>query len=222
VNNQYNSELVADLYGLDEPLDMAGNRALFPAVAAGDQAARRCMIEGNLTLVVAKVDSFLGAVPQLGYLRDDLTSAGFIGLVKAVNRVAAGKVRRNDGYITGYLTVAIRREISRAIDKEAGIYVPPRSRQAAHAKGEEIDPPVVTHEIPEVRRINQNGPEEVEVRDAIDGCCTCEAERTFLAMREAGHTYAEIASTIGKPPSSTYAMGEDLEARIHEKLASTR
>ena len=222
MNNQYNSELVAALYGLEEPLDLAGNLALFPAAAAGDQAARRRMIEGNLTLVVAKVDSFLGSVPQLGYFRDDLTSAGFMGLVKAVNRVAAGKVLNNDGYITGYLTVAIRREISRAIDKEAAIYVPPRSRQAAHAKGEEIDPPVVTHEVPELRRINQNGTEEVEVRDAIDACCTCEAERTFLAMREVGHTYAEIATAVGKPPSSTYIMGQELEARIQEKLGCTR
>ena len=30
-------------------------------------------------------------------------------------------------------------------------------------------------------------------------------------MREAKHTYAEIARAIGKPPSSTYVLGKALE-----------
>ena len=222
MSNRYNSELTADLYGLDEPLDLAGNRDLFPLVAAGDEVARRRMIEGNLTLVVAKVDSFLGNVPHLDFLRDDLMSAGFTGLVKAVNNIARGKVHRNDGFIVGYLIVWIGREIDVAISREAPIYVPLSSQHAAHAKGEEIDIPVVTHEFPETRRINQNGTGEVDARDCLDACCTCEEERTFLAMREAKHTYAEIAKAIGKPLTSTYVMAKELEARIQQRLEGTR
>ena len=41
---------------------------------------------------------------------------------------------------------------------------------------------------------------ELEMRDLIDSCCTCEEERTFVAMREAGHTLAEIAVAIDKSP----------------------
>jgi len=218
VSNRYNSELTADLYGLDEPLDMAGNRDLFPLVAAGDEVARRRMIEGNLTLVVAKVDSFLGIVPHLDFLRDDLTSAGFLGLVKAVNSIARGKVHRNDGFIVGYLIVWIGREIEVAISREAPIYVPLKSQHAARAKGETIDIPVVTHEIPEARRINQNETAEVDARDLLDACCTCEEDRIILAMCAQKHTYAKIAKAIGKPFTSGYMIAKALEARIQQRF----
>jgi len=218
VSNRYNGELIADLYGLDEPLDMAGNRDLFPLVASGDETARRRMIEGNLTLVIAQVDSFLGNVPHLDFLRDDLTSAGFLGLVKAVNTIARGKVHRNDGFIVGYLMVWIGREIEVAISREAAIYVPLKSQHAARAKGKEIEVPAVTHEIPETRRINQNNTEEVDARDLLDSCCTCEEDRIIAAMRAEKHTYAAIATAIGKTFTSGYMMAKALEARIQERF----
>ena len=36
------------------------------------------------------------------------------------------------------------------------------------------------------------------MRDLIDSCCTCDEERTFVAMREAGYTLAEIAAAINR------------------------
>ena len=69
------------------------NNELFPAVAAGDAAARDAMIEDNMALVVVKADALIRQMPSVAYLRDDLVSAGYVGLVKAVNKVAAGKVK---------------------------------------------------------------------------------------------------------------------------------
>ena len=78
---------------MSEPLDAEKNAALYQRVAAGDAAAREEMIVGNMPLAVAKVESFIRCFPEVAHLRDDLTSAAFIGLVKAVNKMAkaAGK-----------------------------------------------------------------------------------------------------------------------------------
>ena len=69
------------------------NNELYPAVVAGDAAAREAMILNNLGLVVTKANALICQVPGVAYLRDDLVSAGNIGLVTAVNQIAAGRVR---------------------------------------------------------------------------------------------------------------------------------
>ena len=88
MSSQYNSELVTDMARLGDPSCTEDNDRLYPFVAAGDAAARTKMIESNMPLVVAKVNAYLVEFPDLAYLRDDLTSAGFVGLTKAVNRMA--------------------------------------------------------------------------------------------------------------------------------------
>ncbi len=47
------------------------NNELFPAVVAGDAAARDAMIEGNMALVVVKADSLIRQMPSVAYLRDE-------------------------------------------------------------------------------------------------------------------------------------------------------
>ena len=56
------------------------------------------------------------------------------------------------------------------------------------------------------------------MRDLIESCCTCDEERTFVAMREAGHTLAEIAAAIGKSRMFHARIGKQLEARVHAKV----
>ena len=57
------------------------NNELYPAVVAGDAAAREAMILNNLGLVATKANALICQVPGVAYLRDDLVSAGNIGLV---------------------------------------------------------------------------------------------------------------------------------------------
>ena len=56
-------------------------RALLAAARAGDKAARRRMIEGNLRLVLSVVQKFAGRGENL----DDLFQVGCIGLIKAID-----------------------------------------------------------------------------------------------------------------------------------------
>ena len=81
----YDHELTSKI---TRALDREQNERLYVRVMAGDEEARQEMIEGNMPLVIAKANSYIRRFPQLAYLRDDLHSAGFLGLVKAVNKMA--------------------------------------------------------------------------------------------------------------------------------------
>lgn len=219
MNNPYNSALTADITRAGLTLADSDNQALLPLVEAGDHHARQQMVGGNLPLVISIVEGMIGCAPQLAYLRDDMTSAGYTGLTKAVNRI---KRLGDRAKVTSYLSVAIRRDIKRLLASETTIYVPPRSQQAARAQGDPIEPPCVVNCLPERPRLSNDACGETDARDLLDSCCACEEERTLLAMREAKHTYAEIARAIGKPLSSTYVLAKALESRIQQKLDSTR
>ena len=55
-------------------------------------AAREAMILNNLGLVVVKADALIRQMPTVAYLRDDLVSAGNIGLVQAVKQIGVRRV----------------------------------------------------------------------------------------------------------------------------------
>jgi hypothetical protein len=218
VSSQYNSALVTDMARLGKPFCKGDNKRLYPLVAAGDTDARRQMIEGNMSLVVTKVDAFLAEWPVFAHLRDDLMSAGFMGLAKAVNKMAAGRRVRNP---TSYLGSAIKREFDYLLESEAPIRVPHSSRFDALKNDEELAAPNVENTLPESQGA-QSSIGEVDVRDLFDSCCTCQEERTILGMCAAKHTHAEIAKAIGRPASSTYVMARKVKARIRQKLESLR
>src|SRR5438876_451182 len=119
--SQYNGPLVANMRTVSAVSPVAtreANDTLYPKVAAGDKGAIRQMIESNMPLVLTKVESYIGAYPDLSYLRDDLVGEGMLGLTEAVNRMA------QDGPIdkpnpTGYICVWIMKMIGEVVDKES-------------------------------------------------------------------------------------------------------
>jgi hypothetical protein len=214
---QYNTELVTDMARQGAPSSAEENADLFALVSRGDSAARERMIEGNMSLVVTKVDAHIHCFPTAAYLRDDLTSAGFLGLVWAVNRIAAGEVRENEN-ITGYLSVAIQFEIGHVIDAEINV-APDRTRKRAKANGLTISQPSILNVDLEEMDFHRTRPDiaELEMRDLIDSCCECQEERQFVALREQGYKLTEIAEAIGMPLSSTHVMKEELYKRVLAK-----
>ena len=72
---------------LPPPLDRAAEEAAVAALEAGDESARRRLIEHNLRLVVYIARRF----ENTGINIEDLISIGTIGLIKAVNTFQSGK-----------------------------------------------------------------------------------------------------------------------------------
>ena len=72
---------------LPPPLDRAAEEAAVAALEAGDEQARRELIEHNLRLVVYIAKRF----ENTGIHIEDLISIGTIGLIKAVNTFNSGK-----------------------------------------------------------------------------------------------------------------------------------
>jgi hypothetical protein len=215
VSNQYNELLVSQM---TEPLDAEKNVALFERVAAGDAAAREQMIVGSMALAVAKVESFVHCYPGLAHLRDDLTSAAFVGLTKAVNQMAEGcQIKQPENWNpTDCIGAWINRELGEVLEVE-GIVPPHTSQHRARTQGEELTVPTVCNVIPERFEVSSYE-KELEMRDVIESCCDRPEERTFVAMREAGHTLDEIAAAVRMSRTSLYRMAKELEARVSRKL----
>ncbi len=206
-------------YGLTNKItqssDSERNERLYPRVMAGDEQAREEMIESNMPLVIFKVNSFLRRHSPFEHLRDDLHSAGFVGLVQAVNKMA----EHGDPPITnptGYISVAITHEIGKVVAKEENrgfARVPKNDRETGKV-------PSVTNVLPEsLLDPGQEATQEViEMRDLLESCCVSDDERTILRMREKGHPDREIADAIGLKHTTTYLLRRELEQRFQQKL----
>lgn len=222
INTAYNDILVQQLSAyIDTPLTAEGNKALYREVAAGDPAAREKMILGNTALAMTNVESFIRRYPQFAHLRDDLMSAAFIGLTKAVNQMVAGCEIRDSEAWTPVCCMGtwINRELSRLIEDEHQIHLPHESERLAKQKGEPINMPSVSNTIPE-RGAPASYEEEVEVRDLIDACIETDIERTFMQMREAGYTYAEIADVLQMTVGNLSYVVAKLDCRLQAVLAN--
>jgi hypothetical protein len=175
-----------------------------------------------MPLAVVKVESFIRCLPGIAHLRDDLTSSAFTGLVKAVNQMADGTALKYEGNWnpTDCIGAWINRELGELIETE-GIVPPHTSKHRARAQGKELTLPTIVNVIPERFEV-PSYERELEMRDLIESCCACEEERTFITMREAGYTLAEIAAAINRSVASTYRMGKALDACVQHKLEAIR
>jgi len=198
--------------------DSERNERLYPRVMAGDEKAREEMIESNMPLVISKVESFVRRYPQLEYLRDDLHSAGFLGLVKAVNKMAEHE-EPSKVNPTGYISVAITNELVKLATKEA-VHSGIELADAPEIDMDLVDDvPEVSHSIPEsVVDTKQSAAIELfELRDLLQSCCESDKERALIRMREEGRSDREIAETLNMPRPSVQRLRKELEERFNQK-----
>ena len=206
-----------------EPATRKTNDELYRMVALGDEDARQHMIEANKGLVIHRVDQFLLFMPQYEHLRDDLISAGFVGLTQAVNKMAS------DGFVdganpTGCMAFCIQAELGRAIEAEEPIRVPKRTRKRKEDRGETLTVPTQAEDAlpdPEdeedpIPRFTVDPRKMRELRETLDACCECDNEREILRLREEGYVDREIAEMLGLPVTTTYVMRRTLYARFLE------
>lgn len=179
------------------------NAKLHSRVTVGDEAAKQRMIEGNMPLVVNKVEALVAKAPALAYLYDDMLSAGLLRLVEAVDSIANLPADDSD-MVAGYLAKAITNAIADEIESSSTIHVARRSLKRLKSKGD--CPPVATtlehdpiQEVSAAHRV-------FEMRDLVMSCCKSEHERAVVTLREAGYTCEEIGAqlSISKPTVTRY------------------
>ena len=191
------------------------NNRLYPAVVAGDPAAREALIVGNMPLIVVKAEGFIRHIPGVAYLRDDLVSAGYMGLVQAVNNIAKGKVKKRA--VNAYIGRVVQLSLGHLIDDEHSIRVPRETDRRRRKNGRQIFLPAIINIIPET--IETPSPfAALELRDLLDACCECDEERTCMRLREEGYTFQEMARALKMPLSSTYVMFREVQARFFTRL----
>jgi DNA-directed RNA polymerase specialized sigma24 family protein len=188
---------------------IARNNALYPGVVTKDPAAIEAMILNNLGLVVVKVDAFISNVPGVAYLRDDLVSAGNVGLVKAVKKIDR-RVRIEA--VNLWLARFIVREMHTVLPSERTILLPRPSKMPQN-DGRSMEPATIFNALPETLEA-PSGLRVIELRDTIEACCESEAERECLRLREEGYTFTEISDMLSIPLVGVKRMFDRLKARV--------
>jgi hypothetical protein len=200
-------------------LTPAENLALYPLVARGDAAAREKMILGNMALVASKVRSYLNQFSGCNYLKDDLLSQGFVGLVKGVNAMV-GEEQPNPNP-TGVMSKYIHYELGELLDYESTIRIPQRTFLRKKSNGDDITVPtkeasLTSHHTFE-REAVQDPRTMTDLWDELMGCCENDTEQAIVKHRSEGRKDDEIASMLGLPKTTTYMMRRGIYARFLER-----
>ena len=217
--NQYNYDLVGDMIATGEQASRELNDELYPLVAQGNAVAIKSMIEGNMALVIDKVDTYIALHPDVAHIRDDIVSEGFVGLCRAVNKMSTGGLKEHAN-ATGCMSYWIHDSIGRIVDKESGHasrFTRKRHREKARAaakeRGDDIDQDKIEDKLPHQVPMPKEGVVDrvvdptslVELRDLIDSCCETDIDRAIVRMREKAHHH-DLDSEIGTAVSSHPGM----------------
>ncbi len=229
---QYNAELVQQMIAGGDAGSKALNDELYPLVVAGNAKARTRMIESNMSLVIAKVDSYIGCYPEAAHLRDDLISEGFLGLTTAVNRMADQDTKENAN-ATGYISYWIMHSIGTVLDQESGVGASLRTKQRAFSQDSDLNAQI--QEARPAKDIIADPMSLVDLRDEIESCCETDIDRAIVRMRERayhsegdpdignspceypGMVDKEIAKALDLPVTTTYMLRRAIYARFLAK-----
>jgi len=206
----YNHELAEQVRQQGEPLTAGENLALYALVRIGDTAARKRMVTGNLPLVVEWVNNFIhDGRMWLEYLRDDLTSAGFLGLVGAVNNLAE-RVEIVENPI-GYLRAAVVARLFSAIEQNQNVKRPQSGGRARRDENWTLPCTVFAdlEKLPVSSEIRV-----VDLRDFIGACCQNDTERQYVQLKEDGNSCTAVGQLV-HPDIPLKTSAKRVERVIH-------
>ena len=201
---------------LPPPLSPEEEAAAVEANSGGDVAARNCLIEHNLRLVVFLARKFESS----GVGTEDLISIGTIGLIKAVSTYRSDK------------NVKLATYASRCIENEILMHL----RKIAGRRSEvSIDEPlssdwdgnelllmdVLTSDDPQVGEELERSAERAALRGAVGRLSP--RERRIMELRfglnhETEHTQKEVADTLGISQSYISRLEKRIIRRLRREL----
>lgn len=204
--------------GYCEPFSREKNIEIYIRLVKGDKLAREEMIQGNMALVISKVDNHLRQFPEMAFYRDDITSAALVGLIKAVDAMQK-KGFKKDANPTGYIAATIENHITECIDENTTIVVPHRTQKRARDEGKPIErPKFVSAKDSEKHFATLLDADEnaaFDLEEEIKACCQDESDLKIVSMRKEGYTDSEIAETIGMSGQQAISRRR---AKIFERL----
>jgi hypothetical protein len=209
----------SDSVGRGEPFTIEQNDEVYKRLVAGDIKARDEMMVGNVALAIYRVEAYLRGASQMSYYRDEMISAGILGLCSAVERMQKRGIVKNPKP-TGCITKAIDRYISHCADEANTIVVSSRVQQMARAVGEPI---ILPHTVSEKTLISVDDTsirdrEEVsELKEEALACCKDEVEKTIVTMRVDGYTDAQIGKSLNLVRRRVSRLRQDIFKRFNER-----
>lgn len=198
---------------MSTPSNIELNMELHQRACLGDETARQELITGNMPLVFSKVESFIRSNPKLEHLRDDLISAGFLGLCMAVNKLC-----ENDGIEkpSGYLATAIGNAFGELVEDEVLIYYSRRTQGRAKNDGRTL-PQHTTLSESSVAGALVEPSETLDVLDLVLSCCQNRRECKLIRLRYSGLSTAECADRLNLSRATIYRTLGDIEKRYEAK-----
>lgn len=204
--------------GYAGPASREKNKEVYARLVAGDEAAGDEMIQGNMPLVLLRVDAHLWRSPQLSHLREDMIGAGLLALCEAVDTMKRADAISNT---TGYLYTAIDKAIGKLTDEESTIVVPQRTQEVARKDEKELHRPRTiggNAALALSSRLHASDPLAVmELEEEILACCQDELDQRIVTMRTEGHTDAEIAAAVGLTERAVNLRRQKLHERFKER-----
>lgn len=165
------------------------------------------IIMGNVRLVLFKASAYVGCYRQTLHLKDDMVSAGFLGLTKAVNFLSDPEVSHTESP-SGLMALFIHREIGCLIERSNLIPTPTRTRERNNLKEVQVNRfSEHDHDLP-----RSDGSDVL--RDFIYSLTDTEYERQILSLRESGFTDLEISERLDLPASTVNLIRRELFNRF--------
>ena len=197
---------------LPPPLEREEESAAVAALEAGDEAARRTLIEHNLRLVVYISKRF----ENTGVNLEDLISIGTIGLIKAINTFQSGKNIK----LATYASRCIENEILMVLRKSGAQRTELSFDEPLNTDwdgNELLLSDILGTDVDEVSRSLEDDADRQALLEAV--ACLSEREQRIIALRfglPGGREYTqkEVADLLGI--SQSYISR--LEKRILERL----
>ena len=169
-------------------------------VRENDKTAIETMILHHVRLVISIVNNYI-ATYNCDHLGDDLDSAALIGLVIAVNNVAAGRMAEHEN-IGGYIVTNINNALSNCLRGDSTVYFPrDAERKRIFTLADSI----------------ANCDETIGLFEELAAVTTNTLEKDILELRRKGYIDSEIGTRLGLSRLAVLRIRSKLKTRFQKR-----